>query len=62
MLFGKTERKRHSAKFVLAVGALAAVGAISLVKSGKQMFNDACGKIKLFSKKNECSCPIDKDE
>lgn len=57
MFFKKNERKTHSARVILIVGALATVGAISIVKSGKQMASDALCKVKGFFKSEKCACP-----
>lgn len=63
MFFRKTERKKHSACVILTVGALAAIGAISVTKCGKQMLNDAMCKVKSFFKKEKsCMCPTDCEE
>ena len=51
MLFGKSERKKHTAPVILTVGALAAIGAISITRSGKQMVKNTVAKAKnLFNK------------
>ena len=51
MLFGKSDRKKHTAPVILTVGALAAIGAISITRSGKQMFKNTVNKAKsLFNK------------
>ena len=52
MFFRKTERKSHSMGAILLVGALAAVGAVTVVKCGKQIANDAMTKMKGFLKKD----------
>ena len=62
MFFRKTERKRYGACFILAVGALATIGAISVVRYGKGMIKDAGGKIKDILKKDKCMCPVDETE
>ena len=62
MFFRKTERKKHSACVILTVGALAAIGAISVTRCGKQMLNDAMYKVKSFLKKKSCICPTDSQE
>lgn len=63
MFFRKTERKKHSACVILTVGALAAIGAISITKCGKQMLNEACCKVKSFFKKEKsCMCPTECEE
>ena len=51
MLFGKSERKKHTAPVILTVDALAAIGAISITRSGKQMVKNTVAKAKnLFNK------------
>ena len=62
MFFRKTERKRYGTFFILAVGALATVGAISVVKYGKQMVRDAGSKVKDWLNKDKCVCPVDDGE
>ena len=62
MFFRKTERKRYSACFVLAVGALATVGAITVVRHGKQMAGSVGGKIKDWLNKDKCMCPVNDGE
>ena len=57
MIYRKNERKRHSVCAILTIGALAAIGAISIAKSGKAMLNCACKKTKAFFKK-ESTCPV----
>ena len=56
MLFRKSERKKHSAVLVLAVGALATVGALSITKCAKDMLCDTKNKIKDFFSKKKCEC------
>ena len=56
MFFRKTERKKHSACVILTIGALAAIGAVSITRSGKQMLSDASAKIRGFFKKEMCEC------
>ena len=46
MFFKKSERKRHSAAAILTVGALAAVGVLSITKKGKAIVLGACSKMK----------------
>ena len=62
MFFRKTERKKHSACLILAVGALATVGAIAITKRGKDML--CCMKEKMCGifKKNECTAPTETSE
>ena len=48
MFFTRPERKRHSALATLIVGALATVGAITLIKNGKESLKNAGCKIKSF--------------
>lgn len=58
MIYRKNERKRHNVCAILTIGALAAIGAISIAKSGKEMLNCACNKVKCFFKKeSSCACP-----
>lgn len=47
MLFKKSDCKRASVGMVLTVGALAVVGAMSVVKCGKDMMGCACKKASL---------------
>jgi len=56
MFFRRTDRKRHGACFILAVGALATVGAISVIRYGKQVMKGTGSKIKSFLKKDSCMC------
>lgn len=46
MFFKKTEQKKHSACVILTIGALAAIGAVSIAKCGKQALYNAKEKIK----------------
>ena len=62
MFLRKTERKRHSVCVILTIGALAAVGAITVTRSGKQILREATSKIKGFFKKDSCECQIDRDD
>ena len=63
MFFGKTERKKHNVGAILTIGALAAIGAISITRCGKQMLGEACCKVKSFLKKEKsCICPTDCEE
>ena len=61
MFFRKTEQKKHSVVAILAVGALAAVGAVTVTKCAKQVVNDMMCKMKTIFKKEDCSCPIEKE-
>ena len=57
MFFRKTERKKQGVGVILTVGALAAIGAVTVTKCGKQMLNDVMCKVKGFLKKeNGCDC------
>lgn len=62
MFFRKTERTKHSTCLVLAVGALATIGAISVVRYGKQMINGVEGKIKNIFKKGNFPCAVEEME
>lgn len=55
MFFKKTERKKHSAACILAIGALAAIGALSITRRGKSMVRDAKNKMKNLLGKCECN-------
>ncbi len=46
MLFRKCERKKHSICIILTIGALAAVGAMTISKKGKQMCRQTMNKMK----------------
>lgn len=60
MLFKKTERKKHGACVILAVGALATIGAVSITRCGKQMVNEVCCKVKgIFKKGSNDVCRSD---
>ena len=56
MLFRKTERKRHSTCVILTVGALAAIGAVTVARCGKEMLNDTVCKVKGFFSREKCMC------
>ena len=45
-MFGKSERKRRNPTLTLAVGALAAIGAVSIVKCGKKIAGEVGRKMK----------------
>jgi len=62
MFFRKTERKKHSACVILTIGALAAIGAVSITRCGKQMVNEACCKIKKFFGVGKSMCPAENDD
>ena len=51
MFFGKTERKTRTAPVILTVGALAAIGAVSITRSGKKMIKNGVDKVKGFFSK-----------
>lgn len=59
MFFRKSERKRHGVCLILAVGALATIGAISVVRYGKEMIGDVGCKMKAWLKKDKCTCMVD---
>ena len=62
MFFRKTERKRHSVCAILTIGTLAAIGAVTVAKSGKQMLNEATKKVKSFFNKGGCTCADESEE
>ena len=55
MIFKRTERKRRSAPVILTVGALAAIGAVSITRRGKEMLTSAAEKVKGFFSKSGTS-------
>lgn len=61
MFFRKAERKKHSVVAILAVGALATVGAVTVSKYAKRTANDVMCKIKAMFKTEECVCPAEKE-
>ena len=46
MFFNKTERKKSNMGLILTVGALAAVGVLSITQKGKTLMNSAFAKAK----------------
>ncbi len=56
MFFGKCEKKKHSATLILTVGALAAIGAMSITKCGKQMMQCMKQKITDIFNKEKAMC------
>lgn len=44
-MFGKTEKKKSSAPLFITIGALAVIGAASITKEGKKMFDNMCKKL-----------------
>ncbi len=59
LFFRKTERKKHSVCAILTVGALATIGAITVMKNGKQILKTAGCKIKgMLGKGDCCSSPM----
>ena len=61
MFFGRCERKKYNAGLILAVSALAAVGAVTVMKCGKQMMGELVKKAKCALKSCECDCGCEKD-
>lgn len=57
MFFKKNERRTHSACVILTVGALAAVGAITIMKCGREMASDVFCKVKSLFKSERAQCP-----
>lgn len=63
MFCSKNDAKKRGNWAVLAVGALAAIGAISITRCGKQMVTGAiCKMKKLFSKEHEITLLDDDGE
>ena len=46
MFFNKTERKKSNMGLILTVGALAAVGVLSITQKGKALMNTVLAKAK----------------
>ncbi len=62
MFFKKTERKKHSACVILTIGALAAIGAVSITRCGKQMVKNVTSKVTgLFKKDESMPCLSDSE-
>lgn len=60
MFCRKQEKKKSSAKFILIVGALAAIGALSITRKGKDIISMAKDKMTRCFKKDSCtSCGTD---
>lgn len=62
MVFGKQERKRHSVRAILAVGALAAIGAVTVVNGAKRITRGMLGRVKGMFKKESSVCSLDDGE
>ncbi len=62
MFFKKSERKKFSTCAILTIGALAAIGAASVTKCGKQVLSEMKCKVMNFFKKDSCTCPSEKSE
>jgi len=45
MLFKKSERKRMNPYVTMAIGTLAVIGAVSIVRCGKRMVRHTCDKM-----------------
>ena len=55
MFFGKSERRKTSVITIMAIGALAMVGAVGIVRKGKQAIGCACDKLR-GAMKRDCDC------
>ncbi len=53
MFFRKSERKRRGIGAILTIGALAAIGAVNITRSGKKAVNNAVTKVKDFFMKDK---------
>ena len=53
MFFRKSERKRRGVGAILTIGALAAIGAVNITRSGKKAVNNAVTKVKDFFVKDK---------
>ncbi len=56
MFFKRSEKRSHGATLVLMVGALAAIGAISVTRCGKQMMHCMCQKVTGMFNKEKAMC------
>lgn len=56
MIYRRNSRKNHGTCVILAVGALAAIGALTVTKTGKQKMNEIVCKVKGFFNKDKCMC------
>ena len=56
MFFRKCEKKKHSIPIILTIGALAAIGAVSITRCSKDMMNCAWGKMKGLFQKGKDAC------
>ena len=61
MFFRKTERKSRGTCVILAIGALAAIGAVSITRTGKQILGELRDKVKGAFSKTKCMCPADSE-
>ena len=55
-MFGKSENKKSRTKGAVAVGALATVGAISIMRNGKKLVKNMGKKVKNFFKGDKSEC------
>ena len=62
MFFKKNERKTHNVRAILTVGALATIGAISIVKSGKKTASDLWCKFRGVFKSKDVVCSENSEE
>lgn len=53
MIFGNKEKKKHRPMLALTVGALAAIGACSIVRGGKRVIRETGQKMMSFLKKDK---------
>ena len=59
MFFRKSERKRRGVGAILTIGALAAIGAVNITRSGKRAVNNAVTKVKDFFMKEKSDYKVE---
>lgn len=62
MLFRKNERKNRGTCVILAFGALAAIGAVTVAKSGKAAVCKARDSVKKVLFKSKCAPPAERED
>lgn len=62
MLFRKNERKSRGTCVILTFGALAAIGAFTVAKSGKDAVCKARDSVKKILFKSKCTAPVERED
>ncbi len=62
MFLKKSEQKKSSSCVILAVGALAAIGFMTVTGKGKNMIKSIKNKMRSMFMGEGCSCPIQYEE